>query len=310
VSPREDITVEQRAALVGRIAALSSPMAPMATAIAPRLVPLAGVRAVAFDVYGTLVVSGTGDVGTAGPQDRPAALAEALGDAGFVATSPRTGPVGALRLIQHIERAHARLRAAGVEHPEIEIRDVWADVLCDLRDAGLITGGFTRDRAERLAVEFECRVNPVWPMPDALETLGRLRASELSLCIVSNAQFYTPLAIEAVFGRPPAALGFADERCVWSYRLLEAKPSIALYQRLATHLMRSEGIGPHEVLYVGNDVRNDIWPAGRAGFRTALFAGDRRSLRLREDDPDCRAVQPDAVIHDLPRIVEMLSGGV
>jgi len=49
----------------------------------------------------------------------------------------------------------------------------------------------------RLAVEYECRVNPVWPMPAALETIETLRARGFRLGIVSNAQFYTPLIIEA-----------------------------------------------------------------------------------------------------------------
>jgi putative hydrolase of the HAD superfamily len=47
----------------------------------------------------------------------------------------------------------------------------------------------------------------------------------------------------------------------------------------------------------------DIWPATRLGFKTALFAGDRRSLRLREDDERCRVLQPDLVIDQLEQLV-------
>jgi len=38
---------------------------------------------------------------------------------------------------------------------------------------------------------------------------------------------------------------------------------------------------PHQVLYVGNDMKSDIIPAKKCGFKTALFAGDKRSLRTR-----------------------------
>jgi hypothetical protein len=37
---------------------------------------------------------------------------------------------------------------------------------------------------------------------------------------------------------------------------------------------------------------------------TALFAGDRRSLRLRKDDPSCRLLTPDLVITDLGQLIE------
>ena len=60
--------------------------------------------------------------------------------------------------------------------------------------------------------------------------------------------------------------------------------------------LAERGIEPGQTLYVGNDMRNDVLTAARSGCRTALFAGDRRSLRLRGDDPDCRGLRPDLVI--------------
>ena len=53
---------------------------------------------------------------------------------------------------------------------------------------------------------------------------------------------------------------------------------------------------------VGNDVRNDLLGARAAGLRTALFAGDARSLRLRRDDPRCAAVCPDLVLTHLSQL--------
>ena len=51
-------------------------------------------------------------------------------------------------------------------------------------------------------------------------------------------------------------------------------------------------------------MRNDIAPAAALGFRTALFAGDRRSLRLREED--ALGVTPDAIITSLDQIASVL----
>jgi putative hydrolase of the HAD superfamily len=51
---------------------------------------------------------------------------------------------------------------------------------------------------------------------------------------------------------------------------------------------------------------NDMLPAYAEGFQTALFAGDKRSLRLREDDPRCKNLSPDLVITDLRQLVKQV----
>jgi putative hydrolase of the HAD superfamily len=50
---------------------------------------------------------------------------------------------------------------------------------------------------------------------------------------------------------------------------------------------------------------NDIQGAASAGFKTALFAGDRRSLRLRENDPRVQT-RPDAVLLRLDDAARLL----
>jgi putative hydrolase of the HAD superfamily len=110
--------------------------------------------------------------------------------------------------------------------------------------------------------------------------------------------------LEGFLATSLAGLGFDVDCCAWSYRLLEAKPSTRIYEVALSELERTHGILPAEVLYVGNDVRNDIWPASLTGCRTVLFAGDARSLRLREDDPSCAQVVPDRVVTDLRQITE------
>jgi putative hydrolase of the HAD superfamily len=91
----------------------------------------------------------------------------------------------------------------------------------------------------------------------------------------------------------------------YSYRHGQAKPGVALY-RLAAQALQLRGIPPQRALYVGNDLRNDIAPAARGGFRTALFAGDARSLRFRAEDPQCAGVAPDLVVTDLLELLDCL----
>jgi putative hydrolase of the HAD superfamily len=48
---------------------------------------------------------------------------------------------------------------------------------------------------------------------------------------------------------------------------------------------------------------NDVAAASQAGFRTALYAGDRRSLRLRSGDDRIQRVQPDLVVTHLRQLM-------
>lgn len=278
--PRDD--------LADLIRALSLPLQPRPTNAVPDIEPLDDIRALLFDVYGTLVISASGDIGLAGEPDAQAHFEAALAAVGIQAPAA----AGPAKLEQVIRTFHVERNAAGVAFPEVDILGIWGEVLPSQEDLA------------RLAVEYECRVNPVWPMPGLARVLDDLRRRDLVLGIVSNAQFYTPLMLEALLYSSLDDLGFDAACCAWSYRLLEAKPSTRIYEEALAGLKGVHGIAPAEVLYVGNDMRNDIWPASLTGCRTALFAGDARSLRLRKDDPRCAGVLPDRIVTDLRQITD------
>jgi len=287
----------------------SAPLEPQPTHVEPRLPRLAGIRGVAFDIYGTLFISGSGDVGVAAAQPRAAAFAEALAAA---EVEPATGDAenkrgeeGVAALTECIRRHHAAARQQGVDYPEVEIVEVWREVLAGL-GGELSAAPSSDDALRRLAIEYETRVNPVWPMPAADQCLRRLAAAGKVLGIVSNAQFFTRELFPALLGATTNELGFAAQRQIYSYEHLRAKPGEFLYQ-LAVAAYDEAELAPQEVLYVGNDMLNDITPAARLGFRTALFAGDARSLRLREDDPRVAGVTPDAILTNLGQLEEIIA---
>ena len=283
---------------------LSRPLEPIPTEYAASLVPIPGVRAVIFDIYGTLFISASGDISLAKAESRESSLREAVEAVGFSLNAPHVGLHR--RLLRAIEADHHRSREKGIDFPEVDICRIWRSVLSECRDEELIDGDLTRQRIERLAVEAECRVNPVWPMPHLRETLEALQQRHLLLGIVSNAQFFTPLLFEALLGVNCNKLGFNSSCCLWSYRERRGKPSPALFHKLNSAL-REKGVHPHEALFVGNDKRNDIGPAQRAGLKTCLFAGDQRSLRLREDDPNSSRIHPDGIITDLEQLRLLVS---
>jgi putative hydrolase of the HAD superfamily len=159
---------------------------------------------------------------------------------------------------------------------------------------------------EQLALEHEVRANPVWPMPNLEGCLSKLRSAGLALGIVSNAQFFTPELFPALLNHTLQQLGFSPALEFYSYRFGQAKPGRFLYEQ-ARQALSSMSISADEVVYVGNDVLNDVTPARQVGFRTALFAGDARSLRLREGDPRVAGVAADLVLTDLGQLAECVT---
>ena len=85
---------------------------PLPTGFAPSLRRLPGLRAVLFDVYGTLLISATGDLATVESSVRAAAVEEALATVGLLVDGPKTD-LGEV-LVQTIRDAHAR--ATGRRH--------------------------------------------------------------------------------------------------------------------------------------------------------------------------------------------------
>lgn len=215
------------------------------------------LRAVLFDVYGTLLKSAAGE----------------------------THPDPAMRAL--IEKAHA---ASPHPFPEVDIREIHAALHPEL----------SATEIERLAMEHEQSINPVTAMPGAVETLRELSSRGLKLGLISNAQFYTVPVMKGCLGDSLENFGIDPDLCFFSYLERRAKPDTHLFE-IARERLLEQGIQPHEVLYVGNDVRNDIDPAKSSGFHTALFTGDETSLRLRG-----RSLEECGASLILPRLRDLL----
>ena len=286
--------------LIDVIRGRCQPMQPIPTGMPAEPNSLTGVRAVLFDIYGTMLISGVGDISLQESGSCESAFREALVASGVPAAD--AGRAEPAWLPETIERHKSERLTTGVESPEVDIESVWGDVLSRLElDRSL------RDAVDipRLAVEYECRVNPVWPMPGLVECLAGLRAAGLRLGVISNAQSMTPLLFEALTGCSLAQLGFDPGLLFYSYRYGESKPGPRMFDA-AVEALAGEGVSPAEAVFVGNDMLNDVWGAARRQFQTVLFAGDRRSLRLREGDPRVGEVQPNAVITELVSLCECL----
>ncbi|MCH8568212.1 MAG: HAD family hydrolase [Balneolales bacterium] len=299
----------QKQHLLSRIKELSAPLEPKETGETPVLIPLIDIKAVVFDFYGTMFMSGTGDTIIDDPKGEETVAFKQAFEVIFPDSADKVPAELGVQLYKEVIHDHKEaMRKEGLDYPEVQIKEVWADVLSRLRKHGFehLPEEPEEELLENLTIEFEMRNNPTWPFSDLENTLELLKEKSLYLGILSNSQFYTPLIYEAHLESAPDDDLFDVNLCIWSYEEKRCKPSLPFHGQLKMVLDQHFGIQPEQVLYVGNDMLKDIYPAAHFGFRTALFAGDDRSLKWRKDDERCANLLPDLVITRLDQLVECL----
>ena len=115
VSPSCQVSTDSRRVMTEQCREIirrhSRPLAPLPTGQSPVLRAMGPLDAVLFDVYGTLLVSASGDVGVRRPADRGEAIAAALAAVGM----PLRGPADAALdvFLGQIEREHRDRAASG-----------------------------------------------------------------------------------------------------------------------------------------------------------------------------------------------------
>lgn len=268
------------------------PLSPLPTSLNPSKKLKEKVKCILFDVYGTLFISGSGDISIARQQSRLTQNLKNLLSRYQIKKKPQ---IVLDDFFSAIDIEHERLKKKGVDFPEVKIDRIWMRVL-EIEEL---------DAVRAFAVEFELIVNPVYPMPNLEKMLSNCKKSKILMGIISNAQFFTPYLFTWFLYLSPEDLGFKSDLIFYSYKSGHAKPSPFMFEAAAKNLKNID-ISAHSVLYIGNDMLNDIYPAKMVGFKTALFAGDARSLRLRKNHPRCQNLSADIVITDLVQILDFV----
>ncbi len=263
----------------------------------PHTACLKNIKAIAFDIYGTLLHSAAGEVGTV--------ETTTIQNISF----PHLGLILNANTVKDIFKntvfsIHKKMKQHDTKHPEINSIELWAHILQNQKEFFSCVNAKNShaiiDSAIFSALYYELAINPVCLMPYAEEILQKLLHASIDCGIVSNAQFYTPITLEALF-KNWTSYSFSAK--IWSYQYKEAKPSPLLFQKLLSVWKKYK---PSEILYVGNDVKNDIAPAQSLHITTTLFAGDSLSYRPRKDFLSLSSVTPDRIITSLTDIPHML----
>jgi putative hydrolase of the HAD superfamily len=262
---------------------------------------LTGIRAVLFDIYGTLLISASGDVESTDFTE--SSIVTSMRDATIEVKDPCAVGRETISIFRgQIAARHESDRQKGIPYPEVDIVEVWEAVVRLLEERELVKTSQETDH-RRLAFRFELSNNPVFPMPGMKAALDGLQRRGIVLGIISNAQFMTPMLLNYFLsGRvseDQRVASFSPDLTLLSFEWGRAKPDPWLFAEAKRRLADLD-IPAEKAVYIGNDMGKDIAPAVKAGFKALLFAGDRRSLRLRKEEVG--DMQPHGVVTELSQI--------
>lgn len=286
---------------------------PDPTDIEPKLTAMPGLKAVIFDIYGTLLISASGDIDQASISADN--LKTALLESGYELLNHQSSESENLQFllgqfVDVIRQHHMKHRDAGRLYPEVDIRLVWEDMI-DMALKKKMISKTRNSNPDKLTFIFELLSNKVHPMPGMKDILQQLNKNEYHLGIISNAQFYTPVLMNFFLTgkveEKETIKYFDPALTVFSFIQLNAKPDLTLFKPVLKTLKEKYGVLPEQSVFVGNDVFKDLFPAKELGMKTVLFAGDKRSLRFRKEKKELEGFQPDAIITELNQLKKILN---
>lgn len=287
-------------------------MIPELTNLEPSFRQDPGIRALIFDIYGTIMISASGDIEESDISTRN--LEQSL-----IATGINILPTGREKqemLFQMLEEfrdeikwVHETEKSPDKPYPEIDILSIWETILDNQLKNDNIK--FTAPLCIKcFTFFFETLSNNIYPMPRMKQVINKLAEKGMPLGIISNAQFYTPVILNyflnGIIAEDENVKPFDPEITVYSYKHRRAKPDPYLFEIATENCRKKFSIAPEQILFIGNDMFRDIYPAHSAGYKTALFAGDNRSLRLRPDKTELDHISPDYIITDLDQLLKII----
>jgi hypothetical protein len=274
------------------------------------------VRAVTWNVYGTLLAISGGDLVFQHPNDfvMNVALDKTVQEFKMWASMSRKPgqPADYMKIIYEQVLDEQRLAPPGEKHPEVAADRLWETIIKKLFqkdykfDANFY--GSLNEYSRKVAFFFHASLQGTAAYPGAAVALRHVAGSGLVQGLHADGQCFTTVQLRrGLADQEPVDLDevLAPELCTLSYEVRGRKPS----ERLLRHSMQQlakRGITPDQVLHVGSRIAQDVVPAKRLGMKTALFAGDRASLQATAEQLKEAPSRPDVMLSELSEITEVV----
>jgi FMN phosphatase YigB (HAD superfamily) len=284
----------------------------------PHVKPMPEIRAVLWNVYGTLLAIPGGELWFTHPNQfvmdvaldktvqefkmwgsmsrKPGQPCEYLGQMyGKVLDEQRTVPGG------------------GERYPEVLSERVWEAIIKKLLqkdyrfDAGFF--GSLNELSEKVAYFFHASLQGTACYDGATAALRAVKDAGLVQGLLADGQCFTKVQLQRGLTRQDANARLDElldaDLCVLSTEVRGKKPSERLFKP-ALAALGQHSITPAQVLHVASRMQQDLIPARRMGMRTALFAGDRGSLQATPEQLKDQTTRPDVLLTELQQITEVI----
>jgi hypothetical protein len=315
------LSLEQYAAwLDGRDLPWPAPPQVDAPKAKPHLARLSGVRAVLWNVYGTLLAIPFGELLFEHPQPfvMQMALEKTIAEFKMWGSMSRK-PGQPSEYMGHLYRTQLdeqRLAPSpGEKYPEIIAERVWEGLVKKLFqkdyqfDASFY--GSLNEYSRKIAYFFHASLQGTACYRGGGRALQSVAAAGLVQGLCGDGQSFTAVQLQRGLDAEDGGVRLDDlipeDLRVLSCDVRGKKPSDRLF-RAALEALAAKGIEPPEVLHVGSRMDKDLIPAKRLGLRTALFAGDRAALSATPEQLKDPATRPDVLLTKLKQIADVVSG--
>lgn len=284
----------------------------------PYLVRLPQVRAVLWNVYGTLVTIPGGELWFEHPHAfvMNVALEKTIQEFkmwGSMSRKPGQPSEYLSQIYAQLLAEHRMAPGGGEKYPELASDRLWEAVIKKLLqkdykfDAGFF--GSLNEFSRKVAYFFHASLQGTACYPGAATALRHVAESSLMQGLLADGQCFTLVQLQRGLTAQDESARLDDlltSDCVsLSYEIHARKPSERLFRHALANLAR-HGLAPFQVLHVGSRMQQDIIPARRLGLRTALFAGDKASLQATVDQLKDPLNRPDILLTELHQIAEVV----
>ena len=284
----------------------------------PHLAKLPKVRAVLWNVYGTLLSISGGELTFEHPQAfvMNMALEKTIQEFKMWASMSRKPgqPSDYLVHIYTKELTQQRMAPGGTErHPEVIAERIWEAIIKKLLQKGFqFDAGFfgsLNEFSRKVAYFFHASLQGTACYPGAVETLRYVAEAGLTQGLLADGQCFTTVQLQRGLAQQDTDAHLdqllKDGPRSLSYEIKGRKPSERLFRHALDSLLKM-GVEPSEVLHIGSRVTQDIIPARRLGMRTGLFAGDKASLQATPEQFKDAANRPDVLLTELNQLCEVV----